>query len=47
MQTRSTRVSQGREILRTEGLSKRYGAIQAVVDMHLRVHDSELCGSNG
>jgi ABC-type multidrug transport system ATPase subunit len=44
------RVSQGREILRTEGLSKRYGAIQAVVDVDLRVYDSEVysfLGPNG
>jgi ABC-type multidrug transport system ATPase subunit len=43
-------VSQGREILRTEGLSKRYGAIQAVVDMDLRVYDGEVysfLGPNG
>jgi ABC-2 type transport system ATP-binding protein len=43
-------VSQGREILRTEGLSKRYGRIQAVSDMDLRVYDSEVysfLGPNG
>ena len=43
-------MSEGREILRTEGLSKRYGAIQAVIDMDLRVYDSEVysfLGPNG
>jgi ABC-type multidrug transport system ATPase subunit len=43
-------LSQGREILRTEGLSKRYGAIQAVIDMDLRVYDGEVysfLGPNG
>jgi len=43
-------VSKGREILRTEGLSKRYGAIQAVIDMDLHVYDSEVysfLGPNG
>ncbi len=41
---------QGREILRTEGLSKRYGSIAAVSDMDLRVYDSEVfsfLGPNG
>jgi ABC-2 type transport system ATP-binding protein len=39
-----------REILRTEGLSKRYGQIQAVSDMNLRVYNSEVysfLGPNG
>ncbi len=43
-------MSEGREILRTEGLSKRYGSIQAVSDMDLRVYDSEVysfLGPNG
>lgn len=43
-------MSEGREILRTEGLSKRYGRIQAVSDMDLRVYDSEVysfLGPNG
>jgi len=43
-------VPQGREILRTEGLSKRYGSIAAVSDMDLRVYDSEVfsfLGPNG
>ena len=43
-------MSQGREILRTEALSKRYGPIEAVVDMDLRVYDSEVysfLGPNG
>jgi ABC-2 type transport system ATP-binding protein len=44
------RVSEGREILRTEGLTKRYGRIAAVTDMDLRVFDSEVysfLGPNG
>ena len=43
-------VSEGREILRTEGLSKRYGRIAAVSDMDLHVYDSEVysfLGPNG
>ncbi len=47
---RRVRVSQGREILRTEGLSKRYGALEAVIDLDLRVYDSEVysfLGPNG
>jgi ABC-2 type transport system ATP-binding protein len=43
-------VSEGREILRTEGLTKRYGRIAAVTDMDLRVFDSEVysfLGPNG
>ena len=42
--------SQGREILRTEGLWKRYGRITAVADMNLQVFDSEVysfLGPNG
>jgi len=43
-------VSQGREILRTEGLWKQYGRITAVADMHLQVFDGEVysfLGPNG
>ena len=43
-------MSEGREILRTEGLSKRYGRIQAVMEMNLHVYDSEVysfLGPNG
>src|SRR5438270_588295 len=43
-------MSEGREILRTEGLSKRYGRILAVDDMNLRVFDGEVfsfLGPNG
>jgi ABC-2 type transport system ATP-binding protein len=43
-------MSQGREILRTEGLWKQYGRITAVADMHLQVFDSEVysfLGPNG
>ena len=43
-------VSEGREILRTEGLSKRYGRIEAVTGMDLQVYDSEVysfLGPNG
>ncbi len=43
-------MSQGREILRTEGLWKQYGRITAVADMHLEVFDSEVysfLGPNG
>jgi ABC-2 type transport system ATP-binding protein len=43
-------VSQGREILRTEGLWKQYGSITAVADMHLQVFDGEVfsfLGPNG
>ncbi len=43
-------VPQGREILRTEGLTKRYGSNAAVTDMDLRVYDSEVfsfLGPNG
>jgi ABC-2 type transport system ATP-binding protein len=46
----STSTSQGREILRTEGLWKRYGRITAVADMELQVFDSEVysfLGPNG
>src|SRR5258706_485951 len=42
--------SQGREILRTEGLWKQYGRITAVADMQLQVFDSEVysfLGPNG
>ncbi|MDP9236503.1 MAG: ATP-binding cassette domain-containing protein [Chloroflexota bacterium] len=42
--------SQGREILRTEGLWKQYGRITAVADMELQVFDSEVfsfLGPNG
>jgi len=50
MNRRAVSVPQGREILRTEGLSKRYGSIAAVSDMDLRVYDSEVfsfLGPNG
>jgi len=43
-------VSEGREILRTEGLWKQYGALTAVADMDLRVFDGEVfsfLGPNG
>src|SRR2546423_4773253 len=43
-------MSEGREILRTERLSKRYGRILAVDDMNLRVFDGEVfsfLGPNG
>jgi ABC-2 type transport system ATP-binding protein len=43
-------VSEQHEILRTEGLSKRYGRIQAVSDMDLRVYKGEVysfLGPNG
>ena len=43
-------MSQGREILRTEGLWKQYGRITAVADMHLQVFDGEVysfLGPNG
>jgi ABC-2 type transport system ATP-binding protein len=43
-------VSQGREILRTEGLWKRYGRVTAVAGLDLRVHDGEVfsfLGPNG
>lgn len=43
-------MSEGREILRTEGLTKRYGRIAAVTDMDLRVYESEVysfLGPNG
>ncbi len=42
--------SQGREVLRTEGLWKRYGRITAVADMNLQVFDGEVfsfLGPNG
>lgn len=43
-------MSQGREILRTEGLWKRYGHLTAVADMNLQVFDGEVfsfLGPNG
>src|SRR5947208_11360631 len=43
-------MSEGREILRTEGLSKRYGRILAVDDVNLRVFDGDafsFLGPNG
>lgn len=43
-------MSEGREILRTEGLWKQYGRITAVADMHLQVFDGEVfsfLGPNG
>ncbi len=43
-------MSTGREILRTEGLWKQYGAVTAVADMHLRVYEREVfsfLGPNG
>ena len=43
-------MSEGQEILRTEGLTKRYGRIAAVTEMDLRVYDSEVysfLGPNG
>jgi ABC-type multidrug transport system ATPase subunit len=43
-------VSEGREILRTEGLWKQYGPLTAVADMNLRVFDGEVfsfLGPNG
>lgn len=43
-------MSEGREILRTEGLWKQYGRITAVADMDLQVFDSEVysfLGPNG
>jgi ABC-2 type transport system ATP-binding protein len=50
MDRRVVRVSEQVEILRTEGLSKRYGRIQAVSDMDLRVYKGEVysfLGPNG
>lgn len=43
-------MSEGREILRTEGLWKQYGSLTAVADMNLRVFDGEVfsfLGPNG
>jgi len=43
-------MSHGREVLRTEGLWKRYGRITAVADMNLQVFDGEVfsfLGPNG
>ena len=43
-------MSEGREILRTEGLWKRYGRVTAVAGLDLRVHDGEVfsfLGPNG
>lgn len=43
-------MSPGREIVRTEGLWKRYGDITAVADMNLQVFDGEVfsfLGPNG
>ncbi len=50
MEPKGSGVRERREVLRTEGLSKRYGRIQAVSEVDLRVYDSEVysfLGPNG
>ena len=50
MNRKGVSVSEGREILRTEGLSKQYGPIAAVSDVDLHVYDGEVysfLGPNG